>query len=72
MKNRISFIVDTKRKKAGVEILCLVLVGIITTGATFATTAADDSIASFIGITENQTVLTSTDSSQTWMSEEEF
>lgn len=39
MKNRISSIMDTKRKKAGVAVLCLALVGIIMTGATLA--AAD-------------------------------
>lgn len=43
MKNRISSIMDTKRKKAGVAVLCLALVGIIMTGATLTATANDES-----------------------------
>lgn len=39
MRNRISSIMDTKRKKTGVTILCLVLVGIIMTGATLVAAA---------------------------------
>lgn len=39
MKNRISSIMDTKRKKAGVIILCTALVGIIMTGASLAAAA---------------------------------
>lgn len=38
MKNRISSIMDTKQKKAGVAVLCVVLVGIVMTGATLAAT----------------------------------
>jgi len=38
MKNRISSIMDTKRKKAGFVILCVVLVAIIGTGVTLAAT----------------------------------
>ncbi|WMJ87152.1 M56 family metallopeptidase [Anaerocolumna sp. MB42-C2] len=34
MKNRIASILDTKRKKAGVIVLCLVLTGILLTGVT--------------------------------------
>jgi beta-lactamase regulating signal transducer with metallopeptidase domain len=36
MKNRISFIMDTKRKKAGFIILCMALACILTTGAAIA------------------------------------
>ena len=39
MKTRISSIMDTKRKKAGVAIFCMALVGIIMTGATLAAAA---------------------------------
>lgn len=39
MKYRISSIMDTKRKKAGVAVLCMALVGIIMTGATLAAAA---------------------------------
>lgn len=34
MKNRITSMLDSKRKKAGVAVLCIVLVGIMLTGAT--------------------------------------
>lgn len=37
MKNRIVSILDTKRKKAGFTILCLVLIGIVTIGSALAT-----------------------------------
>jgi beta-lactamase regulating signal transducer with metallopeptidase domain len=72
MKNRISSIMDTKRKKAGVAILCIVLVGVIMTGAILAAAATDDSIASASITANNQTRLISTDNGKTWMSEEEF
>lgn len=36
MKNRIYSIMDTKQKRAGVAIFCIVLIGILTTGATLA------------------------------------
>lgn len=42
MKNRISSIMDTKRKKAGVAVLCIALVGIIMTGATHAAAADNE------------------------------
>ncbi len=42
MKNRISSIMDTRRKKTGVAILCIVLVSIIMTGATLAATADNE------------------------------
>ncbi len=47
MKTRISSIMDTKRKRAGVAILCLTLVGIITTGTTFAV-AADKNPTTYV------------------------
>jgi len=71
MKIRISSMMDTKRKKAGVVILCLALAGIITTGATFAG-AIDDGIASVSITANNQTRLISIDGGQTWMDEEEY
>ncbi len=42
MKNRISSIMDTKRKKAGVAVFCIALVGIIMTGATHAAAADNE------------------------------
>ena len=39
MKNRISSIMDTKKKKAGVAVLCMVLIGMMMTGAALADTA---------------------------------
>lgn len=44
MKNRISSIMDIKQKKAGVAVLCMVLVGIAMTGATLAATIDKTSI----------------------------
>ena len=71
MKIRISSIMDTKRKKAGVIVLCLALAGIMMTGATLAA-AEDIGIASGSIMTNNQTGLISTDGGQTWMDEEEY
>ncbi len=42
MKNRISSIMDTKRKKAGLVILCTVLAGIMITGAALAASDKQD------------------------------
>ncbi len=74
MKNRLSSIMDTKRKKAGAAVLCLALVGIIMTGATLTAAATDNSnsIANGIAIADNSTGLISADGGQTWMDEEEF
>lgn len=47
MKNRISSIMDTKRKRSGVAILCIVLAGILTTGATLAAAADKEPINAF-------------------------
>lgn len=46
MKNRISSIIETKQKKAGIAVLCMSLVGIIITGATL-TAAADKEPAAY-------------------------
>jgi beta-lactamase regulating signal transducer with metallopeptidase domain len=72
MKTRISSIMDTKRKKAGVAILCVALVNIIFTGATLAVAATDNSIANGSVTTNNQTGQISTDGGQTWMDEEAY
>jgi len=52
MKYRISSIMDTKRKKAGVAVLCMVLVGIIMTGATLAAAADKEPADGYTAITE--------------------
>ena len=62
MKTRISSIMDTKQKKAGVAVLCVVLVGIMMGGATIAAAASDSQSmpianysAAYGGVTENLT-----------------
>ena len=62
MKTRISSIMDTKQKKAGVAVLCVVLVGIMMGGATIAAAASDSQSmpianysANYGGVTENLT-----------------
>jgi hypothetical protein len=86
MKNRIYSIMDTKRKKAGVAILCLVVAGSITTGVAFAATAADErtsgvGVATAVDMSNNQTgqIIVdngqgqiSVDNGQTWIDEEEY
>jgi hypothetical protein len=76
MKNRISSIMDTKRKKTGVAILCLAVAGIIATGSAFATTAAADRAAvgsaAAIAMGGNQTGQISVDGGQTWIDGEEY
>lgn len=52
MKYRISSIMDTKRKKAGVAVLCMVLVGIMMTGATLAAAADKEPANGYTAITE--------------------
>ena len=73
MKTRISSIMDTKRKKAGVAIICIALAGIMMTGATLASAATGDSISSIMGMTDNKTGLTKTslDGGKTWTDKEE-
>jgi beta-lactamase regulating signal transducer with metallopeptidase domain len=75
MKNRIYSIMDTKRKKAGVAILCLAVAGSITAGAAFAATAADErtsgvGVATAVAMSNNQTGQISVDNGQTWIDEE--
>ncbi len=79
MKNRISSIIDTKRKKAGVAILCLALVGIIMTGATLTATAkakeADTRLSSgmsMAGTLDGKNYIYTDDGGNTWMSEAEY
>lgn len=73
MKNRISSIMDTKRKKTGIAIFCIALAGIMMAGATIAYAATDSSISSIIGMTDNKTGLTKTslDGGKTWTDKEE-
>ncbi len=52
MKTRISSIMDTKRKKAGVAIFCMALVGIIMTGATLAAAADKEPANGNVAIAE--------------------
>jgi bla regulator protein BlaR1 len=72
IKTRISSIMDTKRKKTGVAILCVALVSIIFAGATLTAAATDNSIASGSITADNQTGQISTDGGQTWMDGEEY
>ncbi|MBP1988885.1 M56 family metallopeptidase [Paenibacillus eucommiae] len=54
MKNRISSIMDLKRKKAGVLILCMALIGILLTGTALASTNTDqESITTVVSGTNN-------------------
>lgn len=52
MKTRISSIVDTKHKRAGVAVLCVTLAGIMLTGATFAVAADEDPANGYTVIAE--------------------
>jgi beta-lactamase regulating signal transducer with metallopeptidase domain len=66
MKNRISSIMDTKQKRAGVAILCIVLVGILTTGAMLAAAADKEwangpeskNVTNYVAIAEENVVET--------------
>ena len=66
MKNRISSIMDTKQKRAGVAILCIVLVGILTTGAKLAAAADKEqtnepkskNVTNYIAVAEENVVET--------------
>lgn len=73
MKNRISSIMDTKRKRAGVVILCLALAGIVAAGAVFADTTDEGvEIAVAVALDDNGTKQMSVDGGQTWMTWEEY
>jgi beta-lactamase regulating signal transducer with metallopeptidase domain len=71
MKNRIASIMDTKRKKTGMVIFCIILAGITTTGAVFAVPTPDGRTV-IVGITNNRTGQVSVDGGQTWMDEEAY
>lgn len=86
MKKRILSIMDTKKKKTGVIVLCLILIGTMGTDVVFATSATADNVPNKnIQITtdtaldtvvcysdESGKIKISTDDGKTWMSEEEF
>jgi beta-lactamase regulating signal transducer with metallopeptidase domain len=71
MKNRVFSIMDTKRKKTGVTILCSAVAGMIAAGAVFAAATADESVGAMTVISNNQTGQISTDAGRTWTDEAE-